>query len=50
MLNMKITRKNLDDAVEDNILSSEQAGSLVEYLKNQPNSGPGIDFTHSRVS
>lgn len=43
---MKITRKNLNDAVEENILSSEQAESLIEFLKNRPNNGPSFDFTH----
>ena len=43
---MKITRKNLDDAVTENIISSEQAEQLVTFLKNHPNVGPSFDFTH----
>lgn len=43
---MKLTRKNLNAAVEGNIISSEQADSLLEFLKNRPDSGPVFDFTH----
>lgn len=43
---MKITRKNLDDAVAENILSAEQAENLHQYLKSLPGTGPGFDFTH----
>jgi hypothetical protein len=43
---MKITRKNLDDAVNESILSAEQAENLHLYLKSLPSVGPGFDFTH----
>ncbi len=43
---MKITRKNLDDAVDENILSAEQAETLHLYLKSLPSVGPSFDFTH----
>jgi hypothetical protein len=43
---MKITRKDLDSAVEENILSAEQAENLHLYLKGVPGVGPGFDFTH----
>ncbi len=43
---MKITRKNLDGAVAENILSAEQAENLHQYLKSLPGTGPGFDFTH----
>ncbi len=43
---MKITKKNLDDAVDEDILSSEQADRLLEFLKKHPSTGPSFDFTH----
>ena len=43
---MKITRHNLDSAVDENILSAEQAESLHLYLKSLPGVGPSFDFTH----
>ena len=43
---MKITRKSLDEAVEENILSAEQAQRLYDYLASRPGTGPVFDFTH----
>lgn len=43
---MNITRKNLDDAVKESILTSEQADRLVEFIKSHPDTGPSFDFTH----
>lgn len=43
---MKITEENLNNAVQNNILTSEQAGNLFTFLKSQPNVGPVFDFTH----
>ncbi len=43
---MKVTRQQLDKAVASDILSSEQAERLVEFLKAQPANGPSFDFTH----
>ncbi|WP_196137449.1 DUF2157 domain-containing protein [Aliikangiella sp. G2MR2-5] len=43
---MKITRKNLDDAVSENIISSDQAEKLISFLESQPNTAPSFDFTH----
>jgi len=43
---MKITRETLQSAVEENILSSEQANNLVEHLRGRPTIGPTFDFTH----
>ncbi len=43
---MKITRQNLDDAVKANILTSDQAVKLTDFVKNHPSSGPSFDFTH----
>jgi len=43
---MKITKTNLEEAVEQKIITEEQVERLVEFLKNHPNSGPGFDFTH----
>ncbi len=43
---MKITEKYLQAAVEENILTSEQAAKLFVYLKNRPDMGPVFDFTH----
>jgi len=43
---MKITRKNLDDAVGENILSAEQAENLHNYLASLPDVGPSFNFTN----
>lgn len=43
---MKISRKNLGEAVEEKIISSEQAENLITFLKNHPSTGPTFDFTH----
>lgn len=43
---MHITRKTLDDAVGENIISSEQAEKLAAFLKHRPGAGPSFDFTH----
>lgn len=43
---MKITKKNLDNAVAELILSADQAENLFQYLKSQPGTGPSFDFTH----
>ena len=43
---MKITRKNLDDAVDENIITAEQAVNLHEFLKGLPSVGPTFDFTN----
>jgi hypothetical protein len=43
---VKITQQQLDKAVASKILSRQQAAQLVEFLKAQPASGPGFDFTH----
>ena len=42
---MKITRKNLDDAVGEKIITAEQAAALHDYLKSLPGVGPGFGFT-----
>lgn len=43
---LKLTKKNLEDAVEKNILSAEQSENLFEFLKAQHHLGPRFDFTH----
>lgn len=43
---MKVTKQNIRDAVNANILSVEQADKLIEFLINQPNTAPKFDFTH----
>ena len=43
---MKITRKKLDMAVAENIISEEQADKLLVFFKNLPSTGPSFDFTH----
>ena len=45
---MKITRKNLDDAAGEKIITAEQAAKLHDYLKNLPTAGPAFDFTNVR--
>ncbi|MDC8831365.1 DUF2157 domain-containing protein [Alteromonas gilva] len=43
---MKITRKNLDDAVVENIITAEQAVKLHNYLASLPSTGPTFNFTN----
>ncbi len=43
---MKITRKNLDDAVRENIITDEQADRLHDYLTGVPGVGPAFNFTN----
>jgi len=43
---MKITRETLQSAVDENIISSEQANHLIKHLKSHPQTGPTFDFTH----
>jgi hypothetical protein len=43
---LKLTKKNLENAVKENILSAEQSKKLFEFLKAQPQNGPSFDFTH----
>lgn len=43
---MNITRKRLDKAVEQNIISTEQADALFEIFQTQSQDQPGFNFTH----
>ena len=43
---MNFTKKNLEDAVNENILSLEQSEKLIQFLNKQPNTAPKFDFTH----
>jgi hypothetical protein len=43
---MKITKKNLDAAVKEGILTSNQTALLFEFLQGQPDVGPSFNFTH----
>ena len=43
---MKITRKILNDAVDESILTLEQADKLLTYLKSLPGVGATSNFTH----
>ena len=43
---MKVTRKNLDDAVSENIITPDQAAKLHDYLKSLPGTGPSFNFTN----
>lgn len=43
---MNFTKKNIQDAVKENIISLEQSEKLVEFLQKQPTSSPKFDFTH----
>ncbi len=43
---MKVSRKNLADAVAQGILSRQQAEALIEFLRSDPGQSPGFDFTH----
>ncbi len=43
---MKITKQKLESAVEEEIISQEQADKLFDFLKASPSAGPSFDFTH----
>jgi len=43
---MKITKKNLEAAAKEGILSSHQATLLVEFLQGQPDVGASFNFMH----
>lgn len=43
---MKITRADLNAAVDENIFSSEQADNLLEFLQERSKNTPRFDFTH----
>lgn len=43
---MKISKKQLQQAVAEKILSQDQADRLVSFLQARPDSGPRFDFTH----
>ncbi|OQX36368.1 MAG: hypothetical protein B0D91_09165 [Oceanospirillales bacterium LUC14_002_19_P2] len=43
---MKITRRQLEQAVSQQIISQQQAEALTTFLRQQPDTGPIFDFTH----
>ncbi|KTC86614.1 hypothetical protein [Legionella brunensis] len=43
---MKISRSILMKAVEANIITSQQANTLIEFIKNQPEQTPNFNFTN----
>lgn len=43
---MKVTKKQLTEAVAENILSAKQADTLLEFLKSQSQDVPQFTFTH----
>lgn len=43
---MKVSKKQLDAAVEQQIISTDQATQLFDFLKSHPATGPSFDFTH----
>lgn len=43
---MKLTNKDLHRAVDEEIISREQADKLLEFVQSLPASGPSFDFTH----
>jgi hypothetical protein len=43
---MKVTRKKLELAVAEEIISEGQAHNLYDFLKALPSTGPSFDFTH----
>ena len=43
---MKITKTNLDNAVDEGILDSQQADTLYDFLKSQPSAAPFFSFTN----
>ena len=43
---MKVTKKKLDLAVAEEIISQDQSDKLFDFLKTLPSTGPSFDFTH----
>jgi hypothetical protein len=43
---LKLNRTDLDSAVEEGIISHEQAEALLAYLRARPAQGPRFDLTH----
>lgn len=43
---MKVTKKKLELAVAEEIISQEQADKLFTFFKALPSTGPSFDFTH----
>jgi len=43
---MKLTKKDLERAAAEGILSRDQADELFDFLRAQPATGPSFDFTH----
>ncbi len=43
---MKITRKNLQEAVDASILSEQQAEQLIDFFQGRADIGPSFNFTH----
>ena len=43
---MKLTRKKLNDAVQEQIISERQADKLFNYLTLHPDASPQFNFTH----
>lgn len=43
---MKVTKKKLDLAVTEKIISQDQADKLFSFLRGLPSTGPSFDFTH----
>ena len=43
---MKVTKKKLELAVAEKIISSDQASKLFDFLKALPSTGPSFDFTN----
>lgn len=43
---MKISKDSLNAAVENNIISTDQADSLFKFLNSHPSTGPSFNFTH----
>lgn len=43
---MKVTKKKLELAVVEEIISQEQSDNLYDFLQALPSTGPSFDFTH----
>lgn len=43
---MKITKKKLELAVAEEIISHDQAKKLFDFFSALPSTGPSFDFTH----
>jgi len=43
---MRVNKNQLENAAKQRIISPDQADALLDYLQNQPDTGPAFTFTN----